>query len=155
ATITRSTGSFITDGFVAGDEVHVGGGTPYDGNYTIASRTATVLTLAYPLGATNDTRTGVSIATQYTIAIDHVFAGGNVDLQLRASATRSGSATAGGVDIYWASHSPGGPYYSAFKGPGAQQTLAAGVYGSGHTTIASTYDFRRLDDSGLPTLPGL
>ena len=44
-TITRASGSFSTDGYVAGDRVAVSGSASNDGAYTIASVAATVLTL--------------------------------------------------------------------------------------------------------------
>lgn len=44
-TITRSTGSWLSEGFAAGDQIRVSGSTSNDGDYTIASLTATVLTL--------------------------------------------------------------------------------------------------------------
>lgn len=44
-TITRASGSFITDGWAAGDRVQVTGSSSNNGSYTIASRTVTVLTL--------------------------------------------------------------------------------------------------------------
>ena len=34
-TITRASGSFVTDGFKANATLRVAGGTPYDGYYTI------------------------------------------------------------------------------------------------------------------------
>ena len=45
-TITRSTGSFLVDGFKAGMSVTPGGTTVNTGTYTIASLTATVITLS-------------------------------------------------------------------------------------------------------------
>jgi len=44
-TITRTTGSFLTDGFAAGDVIRVSGSTSNDGSYTIYSVTALVITL--------------------------------------------------------------------------------------------------------------
>ena len=44
-TITRASGSWITDGFVAGDEVDVSGSASNDGTYIVASVAASVLTL--------------------------------------------------------------------------------------------------------------
>ena len=44
-TITRSSGSWITDGFQPGQQIRVSGSAANDGLYTIASRTATVITL--------------------------------------------------------------------------------------------------------------
>lgn len=44
-TITRNTGSFVDDGFAAGMSVTVAGSTGNNGTYTIASLTATVITL--------------------------------------------------------------------------------------------------------------
>ena len=38
-TITRTGGSFVTDGFSAGMSIHIAGGTLYDGDYLIASLT--------------------------------------------------------------------------------------------------------------------
>lgn len=45
-TITRSVGSFISDGFAVGDEFTVAGTTSNNGSYTISSLSATVITLA-------------------------------------------------------------------------------------------------------------
>ena len=44
-TITRASGSWITDGFVAYDQVNVSGSASNDGTYIVASVAATVLTL--------------------------------------------------------------------------------------------------------------
>ena len=44
-TITRTGGSFISDGFVAGDQITVEGSTSNDGSYTLAIVAATTLTL--------------------------------------------------------------------------------------------------------------
>ena len=44
-TITRASGSFVTDGYVANDRVDVSGSASNDGKYTIATVAATVLTL--------------------------------------------------------------------------------------------------------------
>lgn len=45
STITRSTGSFITDGFVVGGQVEVIGSTSNDGTYVLTGVTATTLTV--------------------------------------------------------------------------------------------------------------
>ena len=45
ATITRASGSFVTDGWIAADRVDVSGSASNDGKYTIATVAATVLTL--------------------------------------------------------------------------------------------------------------
>lgn len=45
-TITRDTGSWITDGFDVGEDIRIEGSTSNDGTYEIASRTATVITIA-------------------------------------------------------------------------------------------------------------
>ncbi len=44
-TITASSGSFVTDGYVAGQQLTVAGTASNDGTYTLATVTATVLTL--------------------------------------------------------------------------------------------------------------
>ncbi|KKM68398.1 hypothetical protein LCGC14_1461300 [marine sediment metagenome] len=44
-TITRASGSFVDDGYVAGDRVAVSGSGANDGSYTIATVAATILTL--------------------------------------------------------------------------------------------------------------
>lgn len=45
STITRATGSFITDGFIVGSSVVVSGSTSNDGSYVLTSVTATTLTV--------------------------------------------------------------------------------------------------------------
>jgi len=61
-TITRSSGSFLTDGFVAGRTLRVSGGTPYDGDYEVDTITALVITLKTSTGATPaDTLTDVRL----------------------------------------------------------------------------------------------
>lgn len=45
STITRATGSFITDGFVVGSSVVVSGSTSNDGSYVLTAVTATTLTV--------------------------------------------------------------------------------------------------------------
>jgi len=63
--ITRTSGSFDTDGFEANTTLRVTGGTPYDGWYTIASVGALALTLTSnfgpTLGVASDTRSGVTL----------------------------------------------------------------------------------------------
>ena len=100
ATLTRVGGtSFIDAGFLPGDSIHIGGGTPYDGDYTIKTVTSTVITLTDALQASSDARTGVSLTTQYTVKVDHITAGGNIDLLLRPSVRQTGTGTSGGVQV--------------------------------------------------------
>lgn len=56
-TITRASGSFLTDGFVAGDSVLIKGTASNDATKTITVVTATVMTFAS--GLTNETVTGI------------------------------------------------------------------------------------------------
>jgi hypothetical protein len=53
-TITRSSGSWINDGFAAGMQIRLGPGGTNPGDYTIATLTATVMTLttSFPTGGT-------------------------------------------------------------------------------------------------------
>ncbi len=59
-TITASSGSFTTDGFVAGDQIIVSGTTSNDGTYMVTTVAATVLTIniAQPLVAEGPISTG-------------------------------------------------------------------------------------------------
>jgi Ca2+-binding RTX toxin-like protein len=70
ATITRTSGSFITDGFLADTGLRISGGTPYDGDYSIVDVTATRLTLSATLWAHDDVRSGVTIAAHDTLDED-------------------------------------------------------------------------------------
>ncbi len=149
-TITRTGGSFVTDGFLVGDTIHIGGGTPYDGDYTIKTVTASAITLTTTTQASSDARTGVTVTSQYTVKIDHITAGGNIDLLLRPSVRQTGTGTSGGVLVN------GTTYYTFYrKSPDTAPGLDGGAYGQGSTTVASTYDFRSRDVSGTPTLPAL
>ena len=64
ATVTRSSGSFLADGFLPNTTLVIGGGTPYDGEYTITGVTDTTITLSASLWATADTRSGVTLTGQ-------------------------------------------------------------------------------------------
>lgn len=59
-TITASSGSFTTDGFVAGDSIIISGTTSNDGTYLLATVAATILTItpAQPLVAEGPISTG-------------------------------------------------------------------------------------------------
>ena len=83
-------------GFLPGDRIHVGGGTPYDGDYTAYAVTATVLTLTATIYAANDARTGVRSRASSRWASTTSSPAGDIDLLLRPSMSQSGSGTAGG-----------------------------------------------------------
>ena len=92
-TVTRTVGSFVTDGFTAGMSIHIAGGTPYDGDYLIASVTATALTLTTSTGATNSARTGVTITGLY---LARIFGHTDVDtIQLGDATGVAGGTTLG------------------------------------------------------------
>ncbi len=56
-TITRDSGSWVTDGFRAGQKITIEGSVGNDGTYTIAEVTASTLTLAQDAVLTNETLT--------------------------------------------------------------------------------------------------
>lgn len=60
-TLTRSTGSWITDGFVAGQTINVSGTASNNGNKTVSSVTATVLTINEASTAETAANTTVSL----------------------------------------------------------------------------------------------
>lgn len=76
-TITRSAGSFLTDGFHVGELIDLAGTTTEDGRYKIQSLTATVITVepnigAAPLGA--DPGAGTESVTNTVLGLDVVAA---------------------------------------------------------------------------------
>lgn len=94
-TITASTGSFTTDGFVAGDSIIVAGTTSNDGQYVLATVAATVLTItpAQPLVAEGPISVGTITGS--------VLAAAAQELTLVAAWSRSlgGNATNQGIEL--------------------------------------------------------
>ena len=66
-TITRTAGSWITDGFAVGQRILVSGSALNDGAYTIAARTATVLTLEATDELEAETSAGVNVRSGTTL----------------------------------------------------------------------------------------
>jgi hypothetical protein len=102
----------------------------------------------------------------YTVTIDAVDAGGDVDILLRESIRQSTVGTKGGVIVKHPSDANGdsttlpvderNPFFNFFTpNTGSPGTLSAGAYATGDTRIDSTYDFRALDTGGNPILPGV
>ena len=69
ATLTARAGASSLSGFLPNTTLRMGG-TPYDGEYTIASVTATAITLTATLFATADVRAGVALAGLGTLDED-------------------------------------------------------------------------------------
>ena len=67
---TTLTGAFAAGGFLPNTTLRITGGTPYDGDYTIVSVTATTITLSATLATTNDVRTGVTLTGLGTLDED-------------------------------------------------------------------------------------
>lgn len=103
-TITRDVGSWATDGFLEGDEIEVGGTGLNNGRFTIATLTATVLTLvaadelaAESLDATETLRARVEVVR--AAAFPGRLAGGDAGPGLtETSAGGSGTAAPAGAD---------------------------------------------------------
>ena len=98
--------------------------------------------------------------TDYTVAIDAVRAGRDIDILLRHSIKETATEIGPGVRVKWPANSdPGKLHYLKFtEGTVAdadKPRLNAGVYGGSGSTISSTYDFRALDSSGARTQPAL
>jgi hypothetical protein len=94
-TITASSGSFTTDGFVAGDSIIVAGTTSNDGQYVLATVAATVLTItpAQPLVAEGPISVGTITGS--------VLAAAAQELTLAAAWSRSlgGNDTNQGIEL--------------------------------------------------------
>jgi hypothetical protein len=61
-TITRAAGSFVTNGFVAGQQITVSGTVSNNGTYTLATVAALTLTLVPSDALTNETATSTIVA---------------------------------------------------------------------------------------------
>lgn len=70
-TITRSSGSYITDGMEAGDTIRVSGTTYNDGEYTIKSIAA--LTITLETGSLAQTETGVTSNVDAGITLESIY----------------------------------------------------------------------------------
>ncbi len=106
-TITASTGSFTTDGFVAGDSIIVAGTTSNDGTYLLATVAATVLTItpAQPLVTEGPISTGTITGS--------VLAAAAQELTLAAAWSRSlgGNDTNQGIELTLAT-APANAFFS-------------------------------------------
>ncbi|RUY91989.1 hypothetical protein, partial [Mesorhizobium sp. M7A.F.Ca.CA.001.10.2.1] len=94
----------------------------------------------------------------YIVEIDRINAGNTADVLLQASIEQFGDGLSGGLLVKAPALPAGGQtYYNKFRpDEGAIPSLSRGVFATGNTEIASTYDFRGLDPAtGLRTLPGL
>ncbi|WP_206521912.1 hypothetical protein [Mesorhizobium sp. M7A.F.Ca.CA.004.04.1.1] len=94
----------------------------------------------------------------YIVEIDRINAGNTADVLLQASIEQFGDGLSGGLLVKAPALPAGGQtYYNKFRpDEGAIPSLSRGVFATGNTEIASTYDFRGLDPAtDLRTLPGL
>ena len=93
----------------------------------------------------------------YIVEIDRISAGDSANVLLQASLEQSGAGASGGVLVKAPSQAAGITHYNFFRpDSGLPEELSRGVFGTGNTPIASTYDFRGIDPAtGNRTLPGL
>lgn len=117
-TITASTGSFTTDGFVAGDSIIVSGTTSNDGQYVLSTVAATVLTIipAQPLVNEGPITTGTITGS--------VLAAAAQELTLAAAWNRSlgGNNTNQGIELTLATIPAGGHYTEIYLGTASSFT---------------------------------
>ncbi|MBK5565794.1 hypothetical protein [Ensifer sp. SSB1] len=97
------------------------------------------------------------VAGYYIVDIDRISAGDTANVLLQASVEQSGAGASGGVLVKAPSQAAGVTHYNFFRpDSGSPEPLSRGVFGTGNTAIASTYDFRGIDPAtGSRTLPGL
>ena len=69
----------------------------------------------------------------YVVTIDHVFAGGNVDLLLRTSVSQSGSGQGGGITIHWPDAFADARTTATSRARAQRRISPAGVFGTGST----------------------
>ncbi len=98
------------------------------------------------------------LAGAYTVSIDNISAGGNVDVLLQASVRElTSTTTSGGVLVKHPGDTDGDIEYVFFDE--AESTVPplrdTGFFASGTVSIDSTYDFRAADTNGERKLPGL
>src|SRR6185437_13853714 len=139
-TITRATGSFITDGFVVGNTVTVGGSTSNNGTHgPITSLSATVMTFASGI-TTEGPDSGVTIAvsndTNGVLCQDNIAVCtflslvGNTIYNL----TDTGIVLVGVTDSVIASNNINGNAYGIKEESGATRNLIYGNNSSGNST---------------------
>jgi hypothetical protein len=99
--------------------------------------------------------------TNFTVHIDSIVAGGSADVLLQSSIEETAvSGDIGGVLVTVPPNGKSGTFYQQFTyfNPDTNPDIGVdlGVFGSGTTTIASTYDFRLRDNTLTPTtMPGI
>ncbi len=106
-TITASTGSFTTDGFVAGDSIIVSGTTSNDGTYLVSVVAATILTItpAQPFVAEGPISTGTITGSVLATA------GQELTAAYAWGRSTSGNTTNQGIDLTLAT-APAGQHYA-------------------------------------------
>ncbi len=151
--LTRSSGSWISDGFVFGDVIVVFGLSGGQRTYEVTSVSATVLGLRTVFGGGAAPGTGTATLSvvrtvPMAITLDQIQAGRDVNIELRTTIRQPGGAAGGLVDVQvineaastansWANPKP---HISHFRGPISADPLV--------------YDPRRTGFSGSPSGTG-
>lgn len=141
-TITASTGSFTTDGFVAGDAIIVSGTTSNDGTYVLATVAATVLTIntAQPLVAEGPISTGTITGS--------VLAAAAQELTLAAAWSKSlgGNNDNQGIELTVAAL-PAGAHYSEIYLGTASNFTPTDTNRVAYTTMLASHGIFALNNS--------
>ncbi len=131
-TITRDSGSWIADGFKAGQIITVGNAGANNGSYEIAAVTKTLLTLVPAAALTDATTSAATITDDPAAATGVIKAGDNIDVQALSGPQIFSFSLAGSIaGPKDQAPAPAGAGASAPAAPPAAASAAGGVGSTG------------------------